>query len=198
MIKNKDGTVFKLQGPNPLVKEQEWIPEEQFDLVNFNWKEMVFSDAIPKQSSPQSVVPKAVEITVEESREVTVPPPLPTPPPAASTNATGIKEENIVIMHCLPAVVSTNKDELYDESYSRTVYGNKFTLDSVVLERSDLAIIFWTKIKLDPNSIVYPSVYKSGIKFGEYRWWKVIRTEEKSGGFLTEAIFSDIHPEFSS
>jgi hypothetical protein len=199
MIRNKDGTIYRLQEPNPLVKDQEWTKDTLLELENFNWEEELVKDItgkvkIPKvieepqeSQEPQNVQPLIVETPV--------PPPL---PKSDSSSNIGINEENIVIMHCLPAIVQTNKDEFYNDSYSRVIYGKKFMLESVMVERGDLGIRFWTKTKLESNSIVYPSVYKTGIKYGEYRWWKVMSSVPKSGGYLVEAIFSDVQPEFSS
>jgi hypothetical protein len=195
MIRNKDGTIFKLQGPNPLLKDQEWTPDENLELENFYWEEEVVNDSVGRITIPKVESPISSKPEIASEPPSPTPLPLPTPP---KPQPQGINQENVVIMHCLPVIVRKNTDELYDDSYSRMTYGQKFMIESIMIERSDLGIIFWTTTKLEPNSIVFPSVYKTGIKYGEYRWWKVLEMEPKSGGYLVRAIFSEVQPEFSS
>ena len=49
VIKNKDGSVYKLQGPNPLMEDQAfWNALENFTLHNTEWKKTIFG-SIPKK-----------------------------------------------------------------------------------------------------------------------------------------------------
>jgi hypothetical protein len=44
-IKNKDGSVYKLRGPNPLMKDQADWDKKKMNLINMGWEEEVVADA---------------------------------------------------------------------------------------------------------------------------------------------------------
>lgn len=44
-VKNKDGSVYKLRGPNPLMKDQADWDKKKMKLINMGWEEEVVADA---------------------------------------------------------------------------------------------------------------------------------------------------------
>jgi hypothetical protein len=195
VIKNKDGSVFQVSKPNPLMDLQEW---NNLILYNCQWKGHIVQDVKPKKPLPK-IVEKPIEIPLVDT--------LTTEEPTYDDHVeTKSKLENvseslipkIVRIHCLPANIITEKDNLYDEVRHRVEYGQKFAFEALVVEKEDLNIAFWTNQSLSKASIVYPSVYRKGnIKYGDYRWWKIESIEEKSGGYLVKAVASEIQPDFS-
>ena len=210
VIKNKDGSIYRLKEPNPLVVDQEWdLLESDLIFHNFDWaSETLADDSTTRPSSnphvwdegfekvkkpEQPVEPvESVEQPVE-SVEQPAEPEHPVEQPAKQQS----NLKNVVVMHCLPAVIRDREDELYGEVYKSIQYGEKFTFEGVVVERNDLYMRFWTNIQLSDGSVIYPSKYRDGVKFGEHRWWRVNQIMEKSGGYLTQVVISDYHPDFS-
>ena len=199
MIKNKDGTVYRLNTPNPLVSDQEfWAEKDKFIVHNFNWDKVLtelgdFLPSFPLQK-PDLLEPKVKPELEPEIEELEI--------EEEEVEEEPKKEEplylkNVVVIHCQPAIVKEHKDELYDESYTKTQYGEKFTFEGIMIQREDFMILFWTNLKLTKNSILYPSKYRDGVKFGDYRWWKVNDMREKSGGFVVQAVVSDYQPDFT-
>ena len=197
MIKKKDGTVYRLNSPNPKVSEQQfWAEKDKFIVHNFDWDKAMteLGDFLPTfpLKKPEVVEPKVVEPEVVEPEVVE---PEATEPEEEAKEPVYLK--NVVVIHCQPAIVQEHKDDLYDESYKKIQYGEKFTFEGIIIQREDVMILFWTNVKLTKDSILYPSKYRSGVKFGDYRWWKVNEMREKSGGFIVQAVVSDYQPDFT-
>jgi hypothetical protein len=220
-IFNKEGKVYKISEPNPLVKQQEvWNPS---GLVfhNFEW------DEVKMTGSQRIKSKKPTPVIVEPPPEQTVPPP-PKPEPAARSEPvadprpepapipqTDDKEYDMpyikhkVLSYCLPARLESKTDKLYGESWKRVKYGKKLIFPSVVIEATDFALSFWTSDpdeKITERSIVYPFAYEihnqstdhyDRVPYDEYRWWKVTGKERKEGGWLFATIPSDVQPDFS-
>jgi hypothetical protein len=177
-IKNKDGTPFRLQSPNPLTKEQ--VHEEDWILHNFNWEPIPTDE---KEIAP----PTPPSLGVVESPPIPEPePPKPEPIPVlnrAEEQSRNLK--NIVIFHCLPTDTTG-------------AYLPKFDFEGIFVLQEDLETGFWTNISINPGSIVYPSrLAENNKKFQDYRWWKVDRCIPKGKGFLIHAIISDVCPDFT-
>ena len=213
-LKNKDGTVYQLSSPNPLVKSQKWV-EDDLIFHNLEWKTINIPDKAellpfvsdfktPKVEKPSSQtplvnakLPKPViePVTVDEPVPVSVT--VSVTEPVIKKPEIKVQQENVVVMHCLPVVSINKEDDLYGERYKKIEYGEKFTFESVMVQREDLYMIFWTNVNLVKNSIVFPSKYKTGTKFGDYRWWKVGDKKERAGGWMIQAIISEDQPDFS-
>jgi len=257
-IRNKDGSVYKLSSPNPLVKDQnKWdIKKEKVVLHNCIWENITISDdgvvhehssdfgklgkitnAWMKLDDAEDVVvvpaPNAETVVVdyiekpifEENQEVikSTQPVIVEKPLLANANKEKlvpvIKEEkpvftvprlkNKVLMHCLPAHTVSRQTSFYEETFFRIKYGEKFIFEAVLIDGSDLEIVFWSTDpdqRVTNHSVVYPfswvvwhEYYKkeNRVPFDEYRWWKVVEIEEKDGGWLYKASISDFQPDFS-
>jgi len=170
------------------------IPKIQEEYLEQKIEEPEIIEEIPK-TEPEVKEPEIVQEIPKIEPEV------------QETNFPKIKYK--VLMHCLPAEKINYKDEFYGDSWSRVRYGVKFIFPSIIIENSDLVLQFWTS---DPNqqikesSIVFPFCYEvynentssyDRVPFDEHRWWKIIKKEEKTGGWLVEAIPSQETPDFS-
>jgi hypothetical protein len=216
-ISNKDGSVYVIKSPNPLVKEQEKWDSSKLVFHNFTWEE-IRSNAAPRM--------KRQEARTIPDPPSPIPEPLPAPKPEAyereddKANEVPNKQQEEktfdlphikykVISHCLPAIVQKKKDSLYGESWERLSYGRKMVFPMIVVESNDFSFDFWTS---DPNgqiterSIIYPFSYEvyneetgsyDRVPYDEYRWWKVSSKERKEGGWLFKSVPSETQPDFS-
>lgn len=173
VIRNSCGTIYKLKGPNPLMKEQDqW---NKFKIHNFNWEPESKSDSIPETPQIKS------DFAIKESKPEPEPEPRIEPSREFTTKSTA---------HCLPVVIEVHKDSLYDEIKSVSKYGDKFLFEFLLVSQNDMVIVFWTDIKLENGSIIYP-INK------DKRWWKINKREKKESGYLYSGINSDICPDFT-
>ena len=198
VIKNLDGSEYKLKGPNPIMKTQNLWDEFQihnmnFDeiidkfknenkkttILNLNKDEIVIED-LKKSENNIKLEPK-IELPIEKELK-----PEPEPPKKEENNNFEINKTTI---HCLPANVSIKEDYLYGDVKKIVKYSEKFKFDAVLLEISDFQISFWTNLKLSNESIIYP-------KNSDKRWWKITGSEPKFNGSIYYGKISDITPNF--
>lgn len=218
ILKNKDGSVYVLTEPNPLVKNQRSFDPNKLIFHNFKWDDIIYSQVIqkPKEEQRNPINNKIPEIIIE-SPKVDLPKEI--NEPKEPEHKEEFNEEEVayqmplikhkILSYCLPAITKNYTDKLYGESWSKIKYGKKFIFPFVMIENQDLFIQFWTS---DPNqqitehSIVYPfnyEVYNSNtnsydrVPYDEYRWWEINKKESKNGGWLFHAIPSNNQPDFS-
>lgn len=220
-IFNKDGKVYILEGPNPLVKKQATWDPSKLVFHNFEWSETVSKGhyrtertkraAVVKSESPVAPAPIAEQKTVSSHEQDSH---------QENTNKSHDEEtksdfdlphiKHKVLSYCLPANVQRKTDKFYGESWMKVTYGKKIIFPSVMTEVTDFGIEFWTS---DPNdqitekSIVYPFVYEvynsetgsyDRVPYDEYRWWKISEKKKmEEGGWLFKAEPSDVQPDFS-
>jgi hypothetical protein len=222
MIFNKDGKVYILKGPNPLVDKQENWDSSKLVFHNFDWDDIRIKSAaqvkkvktdikniketkieeikIEAPSSTQTPEPTKIPLKIEEPKQQEI---------EKSFDLPYIKYK--VLSYCLPVILETRTDDFYGERWGRLKYGKKFVFPSVVISSTDFSIEFWTS---DPNeqitegSIIYPFSYEvhnqetesyDKVPYDEYRWWKVSEKEKKEeGGWLFKATPSETQPDFSS
>lgn len=188
-IRKKDGNLYILEGPNPLVAEQvAWNPD---GLVfhNFSWDEITFSKisgAQGKYAPREETVkyePAGKVATREPKDEIVIrypeepakkapsqEPPAPTPEPESPPTATDEPREfdlpyikYKVLCHCLPAKVKKHVDRLYGESWQKVTYGAKFVFPCVMVDSGDTEISFWTsdpREQIKDKSVIYPFSYE--------------------------------------
>ena len=181
-IKNKDGTVFKISGPNPLMNDQTlW---DGFTKHNFEWTEEIDKEnktksfEIKQNKEDVEFEEKKLVVEIEEPKII-----------EENKEQKKIFDHKTIQCFCLPAKIIEKKDELYEEAYQRVEYLDKFIFDTVVIEKSDIYLKFWTMEKITKNSIVYP-------KNKDKRWWKVSDQKEAPMGFIHTAMVSDYTPSF--
>jgi hypothetical protein len=185
-IKNKDGTVFKISGPNPLMEKQTlW---DGFTKHNFEWTEEIDKE---NKTKAYEIKQNKEDMVFEEKKTVVEI----EEPKIIEEKKKEVKEQKKISDHktiqcfCLPAKIIEKKDELYEEAYQRIEYLDKFIFDAVVIEKADIYINFWTMEKITKNSIVYP-------KNKDKRWWKVSEQKEAPMGFIYTGMISDYTPSF--
>lgn len=214
-IFNKDGKVYVLEGPNPLVEKQvRWDPSKLL-FHNFKWDETLGSKTNTQTKATKPDLPQAESSSKEtfiahipEIKEQKQEDPVMTSEEPKEFDLPHIKHK--VLSYCLPAKVENKTDKFYGESWMRVSYGQKIIFPSVMVEATDLMIQFWSS---DPNgkvtekSVIYPFAYEiynketesyDRVPYDEYRWWKISeRKKVEEGGWLFTAVPSDIHPDFS-
>ena len=213
VLKNRDGTPFRLSSPNPLVKNQEWMTCEQLIFHNFKWDSFTIATE-PLGTRTISEFPKP---TQEQPKPIPAPEPEEKPPqPEIEIPQQEPKLPrtelipNAIIVYCLPFAEWQNKsDDLYEDRYLTPQYNDKFTFEAIIVERSDFAISLWTtesmeskqglvntKNYLKPESIIFPARYSDGSKFHDHRWWKVQSVENQDSGVAIVGVITNIHPSF--
>lgn len=214
-LKNKDGTVYRLKGPNPLMKEQKtW---EEFRVHNMQWRSEVLPDSSELQAIKtdfqvrngfldeldQAAADALKESTIKVVETPTISVPEPTPqkitvierkvvePPRSEKLDGSIPR---IFIYCLPAFMEEKIDDVYGETIKTLKYNNPFSFEGVILDESDLTFKFWTQSdsftdQILQGSIVYP-------KDKRKRWWRVQNVFEKTGGWVITAHPSDYQPHF--
>ncbi len=174
MIKNKDGTPYRLERPNPIREKQNvWDRAKIFSHNRFG-KLVIIPDLQKSLSKIQKEIPigpaSFEEIRAEEPVQV---------------------QEDMVDVWCLPAYKKEYVDSLYNEKYVKINYGKKFIFKSVLVEMADISMVIWTATKIAEGSIIYPKV-------NDKRWWRVeeIKKDEKEG-YLLYCIITDYQADFS-
>jgi hypothetical protein len=214
-IKNRDGTEYKIQGPNKIMKEQSFWDRNSVKLFNFNdWKEIVYKDQqitplkvldeFMSRLSPNEVTytPKKETLKPIEPESLSLSPPSTIKKPRPRVEMEEVVQPVISVderitlrkktYSCLPMYLKKTVDELYGDESVEQVFGNKFNFDGVPMENNDLMFTFWTKTKLEQGSIVF----EGGVERNS-SWWQVQKTEPDSGGYITTAIISDFNPDMS-
>jgi hypothetical protein len=210
-IKSKDGKVYTLQGPNPVVERQVSWDRSKLVFHNFEWEETIGRrQPRTREDPPKKPIEKEMAMPRVEAADAKQEEPAHNdgpPQTKAEFDMPHIKYR--VLCHCLPAKVELRRDELYGESWTRTTYGSKFVFPCVMMSSDDLAIEFWTsdpRQQISDKSVVYPFSYETynadtssydRIPYDDYRWWRVTSREAKEGGWLIAAGPSDFQPDFS-
>lgn len=212
-IMSKDGSVYVIKSPNPLVKEQEKWDLSKLIFHNFKWDE-IRSNVAPKikrqeagnihdfpAPTPEPALPTKAPLEIEETKQDTQ------QQDEKTFDLPHIKYK--VISHCLPAIVQKKNDALYGDSWERITYGRKMIFPLIVVESNDFSFDFWTSDpdnKITERSIIYPFSYEvyndetgsyDRVPYDEYRWWKVSSKEKKEGGWLFKSVPSETQPDFS-
>ncbi len=189
-IKDKDGTVYKLRGPNPIMTAQKKWDESK--IVYYNMEKWTpIKDVDEKIQSIKPVLePTKLEIPPIVHKEPE-PERISIEPNQTVDRVAKILAEKKIVFHCLLVTVKHFEDDFYGESNSRTVFGQKFDFPGILVKLDDLQIILWTDVEIKEGSIIFPS------KMEMKRWWKIQEITPKSGGHLYSAIPSDVSPDFS-
>jgi hypothetical protein len=190
-IKNKDGSTFKLNGPNPLLKSQD-IEVDDLIVHNQNPEETIGQDpSYYGREIPNPFQPKDIKSAVEEFMEIKEEPkPIEKPkieePPKVKEKSRVI--DGKLIAWCLPAINDESYNNLYGESDKSLSYGEKFSFETVLIRRGMFGCDLWSPVKVEKNSILY--------LWEGREWWRVSKFEEYSDGWLLTCFPSDHHPSF--
>lgn len=208
MLFNKDGSVYRLQGPNPAMKEQKlW---SDFVTHNMEWQEEISkdntvlnpvdSDFFIKESFLDALeaAKKALETSKEDIKVTEIE--ITSQKPEIRTSVVRHDPENDIVskkeaidktfIYCLPASIREKKDSLYGDVYHTVKYGDPTSFEGVVVSQSDFEFEIWTDIaSINQGSVLYP---KTGFK----RWWRVQEKVQKGNGWILKSIPSDYQPSF--
>ena len=205
-LRNKDGTVYKLTSPNPVMKSQElW---NEFQVHNMKWEgeksedttlvnpllsdfdvQDSFLEALDKAKVTKPEI-KVVETPVEQPQSTEKIERKPIVHADAKQEENNNSEIEKVYIHVLPAFLRERKDTLYGDSYKTIQYGKPTSFEGIILKQEDLFIEVWTDSdKIAIGSILFP---KTNFK----RWWRVQEKNEKAGGWVLTAMPSDYQPSF--
>jgi hypothetical protein len=217
-IKDKNGNVYQLRGPNPLLRDQADWDKTKIKLINLGWRSEVVSDSRnPITEEKSNIINIRDELHLEDNpaesrivsarefiQEVREEPAIVETKPRQSTvpqpdvvitvdpKLARILKERGVEFHCAPVVsFREHKDEFYGSSYQTPVFGDQYIFDAVIIEESDLQIQFWGVKAVTKGSVIYRKN-----KDGD-RWWTIERVEAKTGGYLVIANPSEFNPDFS-
>ena len=93
-------------------------------------------------------------------------------------------------MHCALAKKIEVKDDLYGETALKVKFIDKFTFESIVMNKNDFVLIFWTKLdNLTIGSVLYP-------QDDSKRWWEVREIEDVPGGHKITCCITRNTPAF--
>jgi len=211
-IKNKDGTVYKLRGPNPLMTQQVEWDAANVRMFNIGHKsEVVIDERSPVKEAQENVVNISEELNlvpnkeskivpakqfiqeIQEIQETQVEPEE--KPVVLSVNpktARSLKERKEVYF-CAPCVgYKIHDDDFYGQSYKTVQFGDQFMFDAITIDQSDFQLQIWCIRELTKDSIIYRKDPEGG-----ERWWRISKSEPKSDGHLVLADISDLNPDFS-
>jgi DNA-binding protein YbaB len=195
VIKNKDGSEYKLSKPNPHMKNQ--LLWDRFELHNMNFEnikglikknkveikekveEVEELEELVEQEEELEVVKKEIKEAIKEVKEVI-------------KEVTKEEESSVkkTLIYCLPAKIKFHEDILYGEVKKTINYDKKFKFEAVILNITDVSMDIWTNaIIIEKESILYPQNF-------DKRWWKVNNISSKFDGNILSCVLSSINPSF--
>lgn len=216
-IKNKDGSIFQLKKPNPLLKTQDITDDEHVVhnlfieeiLVRYNKKKKPLSPNGAVVSTPD--LPPVLEEQIQAPSVSDLKPmPLPKITEHEAVFESDNKEEIIaddkiekdddymedsdeamqdtLSCWCLPGEYRSHVDNLYGETRRNLVWGDKFIFEGIILESTEMMFVIWTQVKINPPSIIYIR--------SQRRWWRVTEVNSYDNGFAMSCLPSETRPSF--
>lgn len=179
-IKNKDGTIFQLQKPNPMMKNQElW---DDYVIHNFNEEPAAIEQPKKKYQNIEEIEPQEIKVPIKET---------PIEKPQKKPKEEPKEEPTKTLLYCMPSVAIVKHDKLYGEDRVTQGYGPQFTLESIIIEMDDLTCRLWVSTnKTTENSILYmPKAI---------RWWKVEKITDDNNGYIIVCTPSKLQPGFAT
>lgn len=200
-ILDKNGNVFKLRGPNPMLEEQDRWDNSKLKFINMNFKEEVVRDKkrhpmryeepkkVPEpkmtivqqvEAIPELQLPEIMQDIVTLEPEPEPPVPIQEPRPERKTNK----------VLCLPVYEVQRKDDLYGGEFTEKKYGMKFSFDALIVEEEDLYVLLFTDKKIPQKSVIYPMN-------NSRRWWQVHEITPERKGYLVTGVPTSVNPDFT-
>lgn len=201
-VKNKDGTSYRLRGPNPIMKDQNRWDRSQLTFHNLRWNGVTIPDeAIVKPFESDFNGPDAPTVVQDEEpgftdpyingpvleiKTETIQAPVGQPQPPAKVPDSIPR----IVVWCLPATIREKKDALYGDVQRTIQYGVKFTFEAVVVENGFMDYTIWTTVgHITEGSVIFP-------QSEDRRWWRVQKIDPKTGGYLIFCTMSEFQPDF--
>lgn len=216
-IRKKDGSTYKLVGPNPmLVGQERWDEDAVFRIHNFEKynKEVYEIEPLPEEKPVKSeqdnivVVERKPLVEVKPIEQPLKQEPNEEAPKPKRKKKSPVVEEPVVVdgrpkspyrsyervlFYCLPAKIEEIFDELYREKRTHVAYNSPFKFAGTIVKSDDVYFMVWTTVdKLSKYSIIYHPEHR--------RWWKVgqVIADPSGDGLLVHCSISDLEPDFSS
>ena len=200
-LKNKDGTPYKLSGPNPVLSDMAlWAKKEKLILHNIGGKLVSHEES---QVIYRNSEPEIVEALPTPSQQPVKAEPTPDPMDTVEIEAEipildsldgdpAMQVEGKVQVWCQPAYFRQYKDDLTGETYSRPRYGEKFLFEAVIEDMGDMHLVLYTTTDaITEGSVIFPRTH-------DKRWWRVVETKKGDDGLIRiYGGFTDFHPDFS-
>lgn len=204
-IKNRDGSVYKLRGPNPIMEDQKiWT---SYQVHNLKPKvDAVHADEREPLNEQQSLNDDFTT-ELQETKPVEKPAPkieIPEPEPKIEKIEPPVEKPKVVLpkgvyktlSYCLPATMRDRSDGIYGNKYQTIQYGKPFPFDAVIIEEDDLYITIWTNLDtVTKGSIIYPKKMRDSVPDAQ-RWWRIQDKVSKNDGWLLTGYPSDFTPSF--
>lgn len=188
VIKRKDGSIYKLRGPNPIMINQVLWENDKTIVHNINPQEIVTKEgyATTEEEEPveslDDIQPEEIEVPAIEIDPSKL-------PPQTKKKRIVPKDKPKDMVYVLPAQMQETYDALYGETRSQLTFGGKFTMEVIIVDRSDLQVALWTNsTTVDIGSIIYVPKDK--------RWWKVQESYDKGEGHVMICVPSSLQPSF--
>jgi hypothetical protein len=188
-IKNKDGSIYTFTKPAPEMEQQSFWGKAEKIIFHNKFGEKHFREELrlpeppPMQREVKAIDFEKVEKQREDQIQIVK---------AIEESRHKPVHEDIVNVWCLPCLdYNENIDPLYDQSYAKIKYGEKFQFQARILDIQDLSIQFVTvkDVKLPNESVVYP-VMKNR------RWWRIKDSKEVKEFRVYLGMISDYQPAF--
>ncbi len=174
-IKNKDGSIFRLNKPNPAMNQQDlWDDGSQYILHNFTQEEFILHNFDKQEKEYQPIDEIEVEEIKVQIKETVIP--------------KKDSPKNIITLYCMPAITNNANDPLYNEKKVSIVYGPQYTFEAIITISSDLVWQIWSVKDSPKNSIIFHPETK--------RWWKVENSFKEDNGYYMGCKPSTIQPSF--
>lgn len=211
VLRRKDGTPYKLRGPNKLLTNQNFWDAETTYLKNFDQLtgETVEIESAPKKQPAQQVEPVAKDRIISHEETMSIidsvtetvakleppvewkPEPKPVPPPPEKPKSQFRARER-AMLYCLPTERVEQRDPLYGETVVRFKFKEPFQFQASIVEAGDMRIAYWTTV----NQVTEGSVLFHPIR---RRWWRAIKiaSDPQGDGVIIHCLPSDIKPDFT-
>lgn len=128
-IKNRDGTTYQVQKPNPIMTTQSLWSKDEMAIMHNKFGKKV------RLSKKQDEIKEEKKIEKKITKE---------------------PEPNYTDIWCLPAFYEVNEDPLYGTSHSVIKYGTKFQFKGIILVSEDLYITVVYKDEIPDGSVLFP------------------------------------------
>ncbi|RKY76261.1 hypothetical protein DRQ00_09075 [candidate division KSB1 bacterium] len=198
-IRRKDGSVYKLRGPNKLLTSQEfWSQGDKLLTHNFDRIAKIIIDTPTPAIQPPSKPALSAGLDGFKPQEELKQEPLKTAPVGEKVSIppedqSPFRSHDRCWLYCLPANVSKVMDRLYEEDYVRIQYKDPFRFQGAIVGSSDVRMAFWTTVEhITPRSIIFHPDTR--------RWWEVqdVAIENTNDGIVYTCVPSSTTPDFSS
>lgn len=220
-IKDRNGNIYKIQGPNPVMKEQEFWDKSKLKFINFVHQEETVSDEgriviqdvvnknepVPKKEienilvlKPEPIIetqPVIEEIVIQPEPVIAPKPTMVEKKPEPENQPDFYDQDQLNKINKIK--IQVNCLPVFDREVKDEVYGYTYTVKSygdkftfeAVMIEEDDLFCRFWTNKKIPSSSI---VYP---KNQSRRWWQVQELENFENGYLIMAVLTQANPDFT-